>query len=224
MDNRSLRKERTGTVVSDRMEKTIVVSLERTVMHPKYRKYLKRRSRVKAHDETNQCHVGDRVRIVVSDDAPENFCRPSVNPLMRSAARIYGSSAFGIMLTGMGADGAKVRTLADLQLLTDWLADHDTGVFHGAADSRAEDGAAPSLLQPEADGEQPAHGRVGAMKGTKPDARQPGPGPRGQHRGHGVEADLQFAKLAEKTEDPCRRRFRRRQRQRSSAPNRHIPP
>jgi small subunit ribosomal protein S17 len=64
MDNRSLRKERTGTVVSDRMEKTIVVSLERTVMHPKYRKYLKRRSRVKAHDETNQCHIGDRVRIV----------------------------------------------------------------------------------------------------------------------------------------------------------------
>ena len=64
MDNRCIRKERTGTVVSDRMEKTIVVSLERTVMHPKYRKYLKRRSRVKAHDETNQCQVGDRVRIV----------------------------------------------------------------------------------------------------------------------------------------------------------------
>ena len=64
IENRSLRKERTGTVVSDRMEKTIVVSLERTVMHPKYRKYLKRRSRVKAHDETNQCQVGDRVRIV----------------------------------------------------------------------------------------------------------------------------------------------------------------
>ena len=64
MDTRSLKKERSGTVVSDRMEKTVVVSLERTVMHPKYRKYLKRRSRVKAHDETNQCHVGDRVRIV----------------------------------------------------------------------------------------------------------------------------------------------------------------
>ena len=64
MDTRSLRKERTGTVVSDRMEKTVVVSLERTVMHPKYRKFLKRRSRVKAHDETNQCQVGDRVRIV----------------------------------------------------------------------------------------------------------------------------------------------------------------
>ena len=64
MNTRSLRKERSGTVVSDRMEKTIVVSVERTVMHPKYKKYLKRRTRVKAHDETNQCHVGDRVRIV----------------------------------------------------------------------------------------------------------------------------------------------------------------
>ena len=64
MNSRSLRKERSGTVVSERMEKTIVVSVERTVMHPKYKKYLKRRTRVKAHDETNQCHVGDRVRIV----------------------------------------------------------------------------------------------------------------------------------------------------------------
>ena len=64
MITRSLRKERSGTVVSDRMEKTIVVSVERTVMHPKYKKYLKRRTRVKAHDETNQCHLGDRVRIV----------------------------------------------------------------------------------------------------------------------------------------------------------------
>jgi small subunit ribosomal protein S17 len=64
MNPRSVRKERSGTVVSDRMEKTIVVSLERMVIHPKYRKYLKRRTRVKAHDETNQCHIGDRVRIV----------------------------------------------------------------------------------------------------------------------------------------------------------------
>lgn len=46
-----------------------------------------------------------RARIVVSDDAPENFCRPSVNPLMRSAARVYGRGALGIMLTGMGTDG-----------------------------------------------------------------------------------------------------------------------
>lgn len=66
MNIRGLRKERSGIVVSDRMQKTIVVSVERMVMHPKYRKYLKRRTRVKVHDETNQCHVGDRVLIVES--------------------------------------------------------------------------------------------------------------------------------------------------------------
>ncbi len=66
MNNRGLRKERSGIVVSDRMEKTVVVSVERMVMHSKYRKFLKRRTKVKAHDETNECHVGDRVLIVES--------------------------------------------------------------------------------------------------------------------------------------------------------------
>lgn len=51
-------------VVSDRMQKTVVVSVERTVMHPRYKKILRRRTRVKAHDEQGQCHVGDRVLIV----------------------------------------------------------------------------------------------------------------------------------------------------------------
>ena len=46
-----------------------------------------------------------RVQLVIGDEAPENFCRPSVNPLMRSAANVYGASALGIMLTGMGSDG-----------------------------------------------------------------------------------------------------------------------
>ncbi len=64
MDNRGLRKERTGVVVSDRMQKTVVVTVERTVTHPKYKKILRRRTNVKAHDETNQCRVGDRVLIV----------------------------------------------------------------------------------------------------------------------------------------------------------------
>jgi small subunit ribosomal protein S17 len=64
MDNRGLRKERTGVVVTDRMEKTVVVTVERTVTHPKYKKILRRRSNVKAHDETNQCRIGDRVLIV----------------------------------------------------------------------------------------------------------------------------------------------------------------
>ncbi|HSC42128.1 MAG: 30S ribosomal protein S17 [Betaproteobacteria bacterium] len=64
MDNRGLRKERTGVIVSDRMQKTVVVTVERTVTHPKYRKILRRRANVKAHDETNQCRIGDRVLIV----------------------------------------------------------------------------------------------------------------------------------------------------------------
>ena len=64
MNSIGLRKERSGLVVSDRMQKTVVVSVERRVMHPRYKKVLKRRTKVKAHDESNQCHVGDRVLIV----------------------------------------------------------------------------------------------------------------------------------------------------------------
>lgn len=66
MNSRGLRKERKGVVVSNRMHKTVVVSVERIVLHPKYKKYLKRRTRVKAHDERNECRVGDRVVIVES--------------------------------------------------------------------------------------------------------------------------------------------------------------
>jgi small subunit ribosomal protein S17 len=58
------RKQRDGVVVSDRMPKTVVVVVERLVRHRKYRKYLKLRARYKAHDEKNQCRVGDRVRII----------------------------------------------------------------------------------------------------------------------------------------------------------------
>ena len=64
MESRGLRKERSGLVVSDRMQKTVVVSVERTVMHPRYKKILRRRTKVKAHDERGECHVGDRVLIV----------------------------------------------------------------------------------------------------------------------------------------------------------------
>jgi small subunit ribosomal protein S17 len=56
-------KTREGVVVSDKMHKTVVVSIERLVQHPKYKKYIKRRTKVKAHDEENRCGVGDRVRI-----------------------------------------------------------------------------------------------------------------------------------------------------------------
>ena len=64
MNTRGLTKERSGVVVADRMQKTVVVTVERTVMHPRYRKILRRRTKVKAHDEKNECHIGDRVLIV----------------------------------------------------------------------------------------------------------------------------------------------------------------
>ena len=60
---RGLRKVRDGVVVSDKMQKTIVVQVERTVQHPKYRKFLRVRKRYKAHDENNESKTGDRVRI-----------------------------------------------------------------------------------------------------------------------------------------------------------------
>ena len=58
------RKRRDGVVVSDKMNKTVVVQVERLVRHGKYRKYLRSRTTYKAHDEQNRCRVGDRVRIV----------------------------------------------------------------------------------------------------------------------------------------------------------------
>ena len=64
MEKRNLRKERTGTVTSDRMDKSIVVAVERKVKHPKYGKFVKKTSKFFAHDEKNECNVGDTVRIM----------------------------------------------------------------------------------------------------------------------------------------------------------------
>jgi small subunit ribosomal protein S17 len=57
------RKTQIGIVVSDKMDKTIVVQVERLVKHPVYKKYVRRRARYKAHDEGNTCKVGDKVMI-----------------------------------------------------------------------------------------------------------------------------------------------------------------
>ena len=62
-EGRPYRKIREGLVVGDKMEKTVVVSVEDRVKHPLYGKVLRRTSKLKAHDEQNQCGVGDRVRI-----------------------------------------------------------------------------------------------------------------------------------------------------------------
>ncbi|QED28782.1 30S ribosomal protein S17 [Microvenator marinus] len=60
---RGQRKTRIGTVVSDKMQKTIVVSITRRYMHPKYKKYVKMRSRYQVHDPNDECKIGDRVLI-----------------------------------------------------------------------------------------------------------------------------------------------------------------
>ncbi len=61
---RGARKTRIGVVVSDKMNKTAVVAVERLVKHPAYKKYIKRTSKFKAHDEKNECKVGDKVKIM----------------------------------------------------------------------------------------------------------------------------------------------------------------
>lgn len=61
---RSLRKTRIGKVVSNKMDKTIVVAIEDNVRHPLYKKIVKRTIRLKAHDENNTCNIGDRVEIM----------------------------------------------------------------------------------------------------------------------------------------------------------------
>ena len=64
MEKRNLRKERIGTVTSNKMEKTIVVVEKRKVKHPIYGKFISRTSKYKAHDEKNDCNIGDVVRIM----------------------------------------------------------------------------------------------------------------------------------------------------------------
>ena len=64
MEERNLRKTRTGKVVSDKMDKTIVVAVEDHVKHPLYKKIVKRTYKLKAHDEQNECRVGDTVKVM----------------------------------------------------------------------------------------------------------------------------------------------------------------
>ena len=63
-DDRYLRKSRIGTVTSDKMDKTIVVSVVEQVRHPLYKKIIKRTYKLKAHDENNECKPGDKVRVM----------------------------------------------------------------------------------------------------------------------------------------------------------------
>ncbi len=68
MSERNLRKTRVGVVVSDKMDKTVVVAIQDSVKHPLYKKVIKRTVRLKAHDEQNSCGVGDKV--VITETRP----------------------------------------------------------------------------------------------------------------------------------------------------------
>ncbi len=64
MGERGKRKTISGVVSSDKMDKTVIVMVNRLVRHPVYQKYIRKRTKVKAHDEKNECHIGDKVLLV----------------------------------------------------------------------------------------------------------------------------------------------------------------
>ena len=64
MSDRNMRKTQVGKVVSDKMDKTIVVAIQDSVKHPLYKKIIKRTVKLKAHDENNECKIGDRVPVM----------------------------------------------------------------------------------------------------------------------------------------------------------------
>ncbi|MCB9361242.1 MAG: 30S ribosomal protein S17 [Flavobacteriales bacterium] len=74
MENRNLRKERIGLVVSNKMDKSIVITVERKVKHPIYGKFVKATSKFMAHDEKNDCNIGDTVKIMEIRPMSKNKC------------------------------------------------------------------------------------------------------------------------------------------------------
>jgi small subunit ribosomal protein S17 len=75
MENkRNLRKERIGVVTSDKMEKSVVVAVERKVKHEKYGKFVKKTTKFVAHDEKNECNIGDTIRIMETRPLSKNKC------------------------------------------------------------------------------------------------------------------------------------------------------
>ena len=90
-DNRGLRKERTGKVTSNKMDRTIVVKVERMFSHPLYKKYVRRTKNYYVHDEKNRCNIGDTVRIIETRpisiwDEDSSRAKPSIEPTAPSKA------------------------------------------------------------------------------------------------------------------------------------------
>ena len=74
MEQRNLRKERIGLVGSSSTDKSIVVNVRRLIKHPRYGKYVKKTSRLMAHDEKNECSVGDKVKIMETRPLSKRKC------------------------------------------------------------------------------------------------------------------------------------------------------
>lgn len=74
MEERNRRKVREGLVTSNKMDKSILVSVERKLKHPKYGKFLKRTTKLMAHDDKNECNIGDRVRVMETRPLSKNKC------------------------------------------------------------------------------------------------------------------------------------------------------
>ncbi|MGL5206672.1 30S ribosomal protein S17 [bioreactor metagenome] len=83
-EQRNLRATRTGKVVSDKMDKTVVVAIERFVQHPLYQKGVKHTVKFKAHDENNEAHIGDTVQIVQTRPLSKDKCWRVVQILERA--------------------------------------------------------------------------------------------------------------------------------------------
>jgi small subunit ribosomal protein S17 len=84
MENRNLRKERVGLVMSNKMDKSIVISVERKVKHPMYGKFVKATTKFMAHDEKNDCNIGDTVKIMEIKPMSKNKCWRLVEILERA--------------------------------------------------------------------------------------------------------------------------------------------
>ena len=74
METRNLRKERTGIVISNKMEKSIVIAVKRKVKHPIYGKFVNKTSKLMAQDDKNECNIGDLVKIMETRPLSKNKC------------------------------------------------------------------------------------------------------------------------------------------------------
>jgi len=84
MEERNLIKEKIGIVTSNKMEKSIVISVERKVKHPKYGKFVNKTTKFVAHDDANTCNIGDTVKIVETRPISKNKCWRLVEVIERA--------------------------------------------------------------------------------------------------------------------------------------------